>query len=263
MSLLFRIIPELELFPSFNERHNHSYVALRQVLRPSTFWSPGAAATCVGIYVALFFMPSFGSFDWARPIVIVIGILSVPAAAARVGVGRFRRVLREQLIVAGIPCCLNCGYSMAGLEEVNRCPECNADCSNLLEHAGAPIPESSVFPQLLSFSRSGEAREALERAYADAGVFYTYRFKMLLPIALLIGLVYTLVSHNLIPERGDTTAWDATLICLSVTAFVSAATLWHRTVRNTIREALDRDLAERAAPGRSRDSTPTLTRPGS
>jgi hypothetical protein len=248
MSLVFRIIPELELFPTANERINHSHVAMREVLRPSTFWSPGGALIFVASYVALFLIPSFGSLDWLRPPLIILALLGVPLAIAGVGVRRFRRVIREQLVVAGIRCCLNCGYSMEGLEPPIRCPECNADCSNLLAHAGTPIPETAVFPQLLSFSRPGEAREALQRAYAAASVFYTYRFRMLLPIAALIALIFMLVSDYLIPERGDTTVWDASLICLAVAAFITGATLWHRTVRNTIREALDRELADRPKP---------------
>ena len=60
-----------------------------------------------------------------------------------------------------------------------------------------------MFPELLAFSRSGEAREALTRAYTDAGPVYAYRFVMLAPLALTVAIFFASLSAVFVTKRGD------------------------------------------------------------
>lgn len=245
MSILYHIIPELELFSTAEERVYYSFRAIREVLRPSSFWSPSSIGVFVMIVIVCLLGFPWLPYAWTLPLIYLLPI-AVPFALARVGVRRFRRGLREHLIVSGRPCCLQCGYSMSGLEKVARCPECNADTANLLEHAGTPLPESSVFPDLLSFSRPGEARQALVTAYTDAGVFYAYRFKMLAPLALVVALPCALILSSLEDKNGNLPVSDAVIPCVGLAVFLLAALWWHTMVRDAVEQSLIEQLNRRA-----------------
>jgi hypothetical protein len=59
---------------------------------------------------------------------------------------RFRKLLRERLVEAGIPICIKCGYDLRGQIEP-RCPECGTEFDAALLKTAAPLPDPTSPPQ--------------------------------------------------------------------------------------------------------------------
>lgn len=126
--------PELELFPTEQQRRR----ALRRVVsrflwRPA-FWWAVAKTTAFAVLLAFvvfafitslrrwYSYPISAALPWAVvPVVLVIGI------AVFFGNRRLRRcvpeLLRQELLDCGVPICVACGYPLFGLPGPN-CPEC-------------------------------------------------------------------------------------------------------------------------------------------
>ncbi len=124
---------DLRQFPSVKDAENAVNDGHRQLLRIPSFWlvllasTLVAAITGVAIFVAigrwlLLASGMFGLFIYA----VTAGLgFSVPIelVATWLWRRRFRRFLRERLIVLGVPVCINCGYNLTG-NESGKCPEC-------------------------------------------------------------------------------------------------------------------------------------------
>lgn len=127
-----RSFPELASFASDEERHRAWKRALRALLRSWTYWAVllvGTPAVVASIVLyARFAMPWISSMGLvSAPLVsgVVGGVVGGSASVWSVALFRRRiaRSLREQLLDAGVPVCLACGYDLRGQVEP-RCPEC-------------------------------------------------------------------------------------------------------------------------------------------
>lgn len=237
--MLARLVPEIELFPA-DERRGALELSVREAMRPSRFMSPRIIALV--LYLQL--VPLLRPVPW-----VFFGCLGLSAAgmlawAAHTIHTRTRRILREKANMCGHACCLNCGYNLAGLDPIELCPECGADCRNVRTHSAAPIPESFYFPELLSFSRPGEAIMALDRACVAAGPLYQHRTAGLASVLLLMGVVwwgiFALFVHDDVREF---------MIVVVLASVVGVTCWWYNWVRNLVRAELREMMADITRPG--------------
>lgn len=128
--------PELSLFPSVEER-KRAVEAIERGMTPRTWRACLGFAWAVilflsipmgvGWLVSLVLLPSLGA--WAGRIALMIGlggyVLIVYVMIRR----EMPKALRLQLLEAGVPVCLKCGYDLKAQFSSGRCPECGKELS--------------------------------------------------------------------------------------------------------------------------------------
>jgi len=120
--------PELAMFPDRKAAEAAFYAWKKRLMRSPRFWVLLTGYTVLaGVFVAVVLM-SLRRWVWVSPAMLGGIVGGVTAGSGTVVLrwiwrARCRRFLREQLLLRGIPVCLNCGYSLRG-NESGVCPEC-------------------------------------------------------------------------------------------------------------------------------------------
>jgi hypothetical protein len=128
--------PELELFPTEEQRrHALRSVVHRFVWRRAFWWAAAKAAVFAVLLVLLgsallsalrtrYPLPTRTIVSWAAvPCVLVIGVTTF--FANRWLSRSIPKLLRHELLDCGVPICVACGYPLLGLSGPN-CPECGS-----------------------------------------------------------------------------------------------------------------------------------------
>ena len=126
--------PELELFPTEQQRRRALRRVVSKFLWRRAFWWAVAKTMALAVSLALlvfglitslrtwYSFPISAALPWAAvPLVLVIGI-AVFFASRWLGRG-VPELLRHELLDCGVPICVACGYPLFGLPGPN-CPEC-------------------------------------------------------------------------------------------------------------------------------------------
>ena len=129
---ILRLFPELE---SFNERAARkqawSTAVYEGVSRNPVFWVGALLCACVPTWVMSWSLITLGLqlIVWS----IVLGTI----LGGILGMGpiflfkaRIQQSLRRQLLEAGVPVCMACGYCLRGLTNA-RCPECDKSTTGM------------------------------------------------------------------------------------------------------------------------------------
>ena len=89
-----------------------------------------AAPALVHPTLVYLFSRAFPSHSMPRPVSIGVSMSVSIGCAAWIALtvlsGKIRKSLRRQLLEAGVPICLKCGYDIRGLS-TPRCPECGGE----------------------------------------------------------------------------------------------------------------------------------------
>lgn len=129
LSWLCRLLPELQRFPTDEERRSALLSAAKVVNWNRVVWT--ALLVCAGLILCgMFVLPSiyFAYKTWFMAISLLVLSLACPVGlwASKIGLqNQLRRALRDQ----GIPICLECGYNLYGTHS-GVCPECGLPVDN-------------------------------------------------------------------------------------------------------------------------------------
>ncbi len=128
--------PELELFPTVEDRRRAQRRVVSRFVWRRAFWSAVAKTAALAIllglsvfalgaaFLRLYPVPIRVVLPWAVvPLVLVI-VIAVFLANRWLG-RHIPGLLRHELLDCGVPVCLPCGYPLFGLSGPN-CPECGS-----------------------------------------------------------------------------------------------------------------------------------------
>ncbi len=210
-------------------------------------WLLGLAA---GSLIALTLAPAVLQRFGSHPAIMIgyvaatniwlVSVLCIPAVV------RARSAWRRDLIRHGVQICLRCGRD-AGQEDVQQCPSCSADMTDLLTRAWEPPPIVALYPDLLECRTREEAMRTLAAAQARAGVLFLYRHLTLglILVGLLIFwiIVFNIADRIAYRQRVDLPAWvKYAIMTCAIVSMPLAASAWYglvlARVRTEIRLAL-------------------------
>jgi hypothetical protein len=129
------LFPEVVRFPD-----GQAKTSAKRVMWRSGFCIGLIAWWLLGIGLGLFlYLSGAYSGNWGWGWLPMLPIFAGPSAVLLLLRGRVRRALRTELVRAGVPICIPCGYDLTG-NVSGKCPECGTPIESEAAQAKHPPP---------------------------------------------------------------------------------------------------------------------------